>query len=299
MPGTIRSTIRRRVGSAVGGGGGGEEASYLLDTYTDARVAYSVRQLRADQTYAMKVRRFSGNAEQDIGFDANGDLDVAAIETFCDGDDGWVSVWYDQSGNGNDVSNSLTYQPQIVSAGSVMLEGTVPKLQFDGYDDSLNCSGVTIGLQTRSWSVVCKQDSAANDKGVISFKPAGLGNDWASADSFVFSSQNTSLNRHFTLDGDSGYNVQKNGPAAVPHGHFWEEFASGSGEFFHDGTSIGTDTGSFSASNSTQFLVGLRWQGGYMNNWNGSIQEVIYWDADKSSDRTAIHDDVQAYFGTP
>ena len=57
----------------------------LLDTYPGATVAYSLRLLKSDYSgNAVKVRRASDNAEQDIGF-VNNELDTASLETFCSG----------------------------------------------------------------------------------------------------------------------------------------------------------------------------------------------------------------------
>ena len=48
----------------------------LLDLYPSAAAAYSVRKLRAAYTgNAIRVRRSSDNTEQNIGFDATGNLD--------------------------------------------------------------------------------------------------------------------------------------------------------------------------------------------------------------------------------
>ena len=87
-----------------------------------------------DLTYtgdAINVRRASDNAVQDIGFDANGDLDTSALATFCAGTDGYVVRWYDQSGNGNDAVQATTSaQPQIVASGSVITTNGKPSLSF-------------------------------------------------------------------------------------------------------------------------------------------------------------------------
>jgi hypothetical protein len=87
----------------------------LLDNYPGAVAAYSLRKLDKDYTGdAIRVRRASNNTEQDIGFDANGDLDTSALATFCSGTDGFVKTWYDQSGNGNDATQTTTSaQPKI------------------------------------------------------------------------------------------------------------------------------------------------------------------------------------------
>ena len=51
--------------------------------------------------------------------------------------DGFVSTWYDQSGNGNNATQiTTTSQPKIVDAGSLVTGG----LDFDGVDDVLNTS---------------------------------------------------------------------------------------------------------------------------------------------------------------
>jgi hypothetical protein len=123
-------------GTAVGGG----VAPYvgLLDTYPNAAAAYSVRLLRSAYTgNAIRVRRSSDNAEQNIGFDGSGNLDTTALTTFCSGTNGFVTTWYDQSGNGNNsVQTTAANQPQIVSSGSVIIQNGKPSLLFDGVNDS-------------------------------------------------------------------------------------------------------------------------------------------------------------------
>ena len=83
------------------------------------------------------VRRASDNATQNIGFDGQ-DLDIAALESFCSGTDGFVTTWHDQSGNAfNVVQTTASAQPKIVSSGSVILQSGKPSIQFDGVDDYL------------------------------------------------------------------------------------------------------------------------------------------------------------------
>ena len=98
----------------------------LLDTYTGADAAYSVRKLDKDYTgYCMKVRRASDDAEADIGFDSNGDLDTAAIATHAGASAAYCSVWYDQSGNSHNATQSTpSLQPQIYNGTSVFTNGS-------------------------------------------------------------------------------------------------------------------------------------------------------------------------------
>lgn len=106
----------------------------LIDTYGGAAAAYSVRKLSQWYTgNCMKVRRDSDDTTQDIGFDSNGDLDTAAIKTFCDaggaGTLGYVDTWYDQSGNGYNMTQSTaSQQPQIYDGSAVITEGGKPAI---------------------------------------------------------------------------------------------------------------------------------------------------------------------------
>ena len=80
--------------------------AYLLDDYSGAAAAYSLRLLSSTYTgYAIRVRRASDNAEQDIGF-VNNELDTSTLTSFCSGTNGFVKTWYDQSGNGNDATQT-------------------------------------------------------------------------------------------------------------------------------------------------------------------------------------------------
>jgi hypothetical protein len=94
----------------------------LLDTYPNAAVAYSIRKLTAAYNgNAIRVRRSSDNAEQDIGFSGSGDLDTSALTSFCGASNGFVTTWYDQSGNlKNATQTTAGNQPQIVSSGSYL-----------------------------------------------------------------------------------------------------------------------------------------------------------------------------------
>jgi 3D (Asp-Asp-Asp) domain-containing protein len=121
----------------------------LLDTYPNAAAAYSVRLLRSGYTgNAIRVRRSSDNAEQNIGFTALGNLDTTALTTFCSGTNGFVTTWYDQSGNNRDATQTTAAnQPQIVNSGSVLtltgVGAAKPCLSFDGTNDSFNFSSIT------------------------------------------------------------------------------------------------------------------------------------------------------------
>jgi len=106
-------------------------ATLLLDLYPDAAAAYSLRKLRSAYTgNAIRVRRSSDNTEQDIGFTALNVLDEAALTTFCGAGNGFVTTWYDQSGNANNAfQTTQSAQPQIVSSGSLITRNSKPYIR--------------------------------------------------------------------------------------------------------------------------------------------------------------------------
>jgi hypothetical protein len=104
------------------------------------------------------VRRASDNTEQDIGF-SNNELDTSSLETFCSGTDGFVTTWYDQSGNANNsTQTTAASQPKVVSSGSTILENGKPTIEFDNINDFLK-SNTVFGTNTSIFSVFKNNDT--------------------------------------------------------------------------------------------------------------------------------------------
>ena len=113
---------------------------FVLNTDTNAIVAYSLRKLRSEYTgSAIRVRRDStGQTESDIGFTANGDLDTAALKNFIRNNNGFVTTFYDQSTFGRNLTQTTqASQPRIISLGVIDRENGLPTLVFDGINDRL------------------------------------------------------------------------------------------------------------------------------------------------------------------
>jgi hypothetical protein len=132
--------------------GSGDFDLRLLDKYPNAAAAYSLRLLRATYTgKAIKVRR-TNNDVADIGFTLTGELDTATLLAFTGTgalDNGFVTTWYDQSGNGYDATQTTAAnQPQIVSSGSVITENGKAALRFDGINDNLQYAGEVLNQGT-------------------------------------------------------------------------------------------------------------------------------------------------------
>jgi hypothetical protein len=102
---------------------------YVLG-YTSSFAAYSVAR-KLSSTYtgsALRVQRSSDSAVQDIGF-VNNLLDTGSLNTFVGANTGIVTIWYDQSGNGVNVTGAAT----IINAGTLVTSSAgIPAVSFDG-----------------------------------------------------------------------------------------------------------------------------------------------------------------------
>jgi len=105
--------------------------SPILDLYPSANAAYSLRLLRSGYTgSSIRVRRSSDNTELNIGFFA-GELDVTALLSFVGSGNGFVTTWYDQSGNGqNATQTTAANQPSIITAGVLETQLGKPSVKF-------------------------------------------------------------------------------------------------------------------------------------------------------------------------
>jgi hypothetical protein len=225
----------------------------LLNDYSGAAAAYSLRLL--DNTYtgnAIKVRRASDNAEQDIAF-SNNELDTATLETFASGTDAFVTTWYDQSGNGNDATQTTaTKQPKIVNAGSTILESGKPIITKTDNDSKLNTT--LVGTQNASFfgSFLCDNFSILLSQSAVTTNPylgvARLGDTGASevnVGNISYYKNGTIIstpNRDTIL---SAYETQSVGSIFIDNGL----------GFNTDGYAFGYDSSSYSMYDMQEFII--------------------------------------------
>ena len=259
----------------------------LLVDYPGAAAAYSLRLLDTDYTgSAVRVRRASDNAEQDIGFDAGGDLDTTSLATFCSGTDGFVKTWYDQSGNSNDATQTTTAnQPQIVSSGSVITENGKPALDFAAIShfDLVNYINPTANT-TYTLSGVARPD--VNDNLMVNLTDGTELMSWA----YGRTAGNLTAR---TFDGATVSDTS--GAIAINTqfvGFSIHDFTSVSTSLYiNGGAATGTNAGRGDIAQSTIGdgpLSSLQ--------FDGAWQEIVLWGSDQSSNRTGIESNINTYY---
>jgi hypothetical protein len=132
----------------------------ILDSFPGAQAAYSLRKLSSVYTGPIiTVRRSSDNATASIGF-YRYTLDTDAILNFVGSGNGFVTTWYDQSGNGvNLIQGNTALQFNIVTSGSLHYEGN--DVVMNAATDKAflrNTSAVTLS----NWTIYVKSRMSGN-----------------------------------------------------------------------------------------------------------------------------------------
>lgn len=266
----------------------------LLDTYPNAAAAYSLRKLRSAYTgNAIRVRRSSDNAEQDFGF-VNNVLDTSALLTFCGAGNGFVTTWYDQSGNSrNSTQTTAINQPQIVSSGSVISNNGTNAISFDGSNDSLN--PIDFALPTSSiFSVV--RTLAPNQYNSIYSRGTTSSSNY-SRDALLYI--NRTANR---LEFQRSNNV--NFPTSVISINLNNTILAtgiytGSALNVYANGTIGTSqstTISGTTSNASSSIGALKENAITSFYLTGFINEIIVYDSDQSTNRTGIESNINTFY---
>jgi hypothetical protein len=267
------------------------DVALLLDDYQNAAAAYSLRKLRAGYTgSAIKVRRLVGTpAEADIGF-VNNELDVTTLESFCSGTDGFVVTWYDQSDTvspKNATQTTASAQPQIVSSGSVITQGGKPAVEFDGTDDYIQ-NNLIIGATVSSFAVsriVSESDFNFIYDSFASTTPLQRGRVrlglWTD-------------NKYFADNGDGSVVNSQTSSNGLQH-LFFAKHTDANVNISVDQDTLQTVSTSNFSQNSEYFNIGAR-NDGDDHYLDGTIQELILYPSDQSSNRSGIETNINAQY---
>jgi hypothetical protein len=254
----------------------------LLDTYPNAAVAYSLRKLRTAFTgSAIRVRRSSDNTEQDIGF-VNNELDTSSLTTFCEAGNGFVTTWYDQSGNGyNATQTTAANQPQIVSSGSVILQNSKPTITHTSSTPLLLSSTVNL---TNAYAMYGIAKFNANDKELFGDSGTGFGFSYG-----IYQNANElyhAAGAAFTGNFGAGYGLNFNLLTI-------ERASTTSVNIYKNANLFNTKTLN---GNSNFYLSSLSGERGQSYIFSGNLSEAIFYASDKSTSRTGISTNINSYY---
>ena len=219
---------------------------------------------------------------------------IAGIPAYDNTVNGFVSTWYDQSGNANDATQfTASKQPKIVDAGALVLSNNNAAIKSTS-DNSMNFTLDSL--------------SADGQQSVFSV----LENDVTSQDNFgqIFrvSSTSTSVggdNRRpwqyvtptgvitFSVDSLAGY--QNTDRERRLYSHIMNDDAGGTSTIYQDGTQV--DTRSITLDANANFDSAQIAE--VTTNATGALymSEVIYYPSDESAKRAAIENNIDNHYG--
>jgi len=266
----------------------------LLQKTGGAAMALSLRALTGNGGNALRIRRSSDNVEVNVGFDGSGAVSTTSpiigdttstnLGDFISGTDAHVVTWYDQSGNGNDFTNSVTStQPKIASSGSYL-----GYIDFDSDFEVLSntsVSGIPSGDQ--SYHLVQAEGAAAPTTFNITFWNLGFSH-------YIY---------YGSTQVTSGFSVGNSTGAAITRGEFNQFSVLGS---LSPNQQITTrNTLAYSNANGVSgnppALFTARLGQGWLADVNSQfkIKELIFLNTVDSDIVSEVSSSQTTYFGTP
>ncbi|TXH53659.1 MAG: hypothetical protein E6Q97_12685 [Desulfurellales bacterium] len=264
-------------GIAVAAAGGGD--SLLLDTYSSAAVAYSLRKVRtAYSGSAIRVQRSNDDTEQDIGFDGSGNLDTSALASFVGSNTGYIVTWYDQSGNSNNATATGSTRPVIVSSGTLVELGSKPALSASSTQWVTLSSALAIASgQSGSYWMTYHKDASTSAILLTSSTNYMWYDD--GADQYITNSKVINV-------GSAPYST------GTRYLHNCIMTYSSSAELFKNGTSIGSFSGSYGGASGMSTLPSI----GTFRTAKLLMQEFVFWQSDQASNRSGIESNINDYW---
>lgn len=271
--------------SPVSGGGG--STPLLLDTYSGAAVAYSLRRLSNTYTgNAIRVRRSSDNTSQDIGFKADGTLDTATLLSFVGVGNGFITTWYDQSGNNRDaIQVTASNQPQIVSSGNVLLQDGKPTVTFTP-SQTLATNSLSLSFYNCGISYVSRNISGIGAVGIFGYGTNGQSNQTRYLGTYI----NTLTFIYYGADSQS--NVSGMGDTKLSL--YSLNYQSNTVNFYKNGTTQNASTPTISNTTTSRFSINDIYGRGDRGTINFS--EGIFYTSSQSTNMAGIRSNQNSYY---
>lgn len=281
-------------------------AGYLLDDYTGAAGAWSLRALSSSYASAdiVEVNRSSDSVKQSF---TEAEITDGTLETFTTGTTGTVSTLYDQTGGGNDlIQTSASRRPKIWDAATGLVTlGGKPAMETTGSSDQyLHTSATNAWLAGTDFSVfsVSRHDLStylgalwSNDSVVAS---TGQGRTLFNLSTnqvlLAFIGSNTANSGTGSLS--TWTNGVQTSLSIVATGmltgesHTVDSWVDGAGNSQWTGTSKLTPP-------NAKFILGSTVDSTGTTEWDGRLQECIVYASDQTSNRSGIDSNITTHYG--
>jgi len=278
--------------------GGGIASTKLLDIYSGASAAYSLRDLSSASVGnpVVNVRRSSDNATQDFISTEITNGTLLAFVGNTASDNGYVTTWYDQSGASNNlVQATQANQPKIVSSGVLVERNLKPAVEFDGLASnfleqttalSLTEADGFVAVETKNYPPTRVGPLVYNESGLWGYSTSPYSNHYSWSDASIYetfftTSQVPIATPAVTLAQLNLYNV-----------------LSKSSEYsvFLNSNQIFTTATNTVATSGTQRLGASQDSSNNRYYLDGYVSEFIIYPLDQSANRTGIEANINIHY---
>jgi len=244
------------------------------------------------------VEVYNGSSYADIGFNVFGELDTVALAAHCGSNNGFVSKWYDQSGNSNDAAQTTTAaMPKIYDGTTgVVTENGKPAVEFDGSNDGLNlASNIRTTGGASTVISVHKQISTAQYANYLGlhkvvrffhatdpvYTPLSISTADTASEFMTFDNYSTGTQDLFFLSFDGSTQISGVDDQVLYVDGSIESKTAKSVSF--GAIPTGDNSIGYRKDTNSQFA-------------NVAAQEIIIYDSDQSSNRTNIEDNINTFY---
>jgi hypothetical protein len=271
-------------------------ACYLLDTYS-ATAAYSLRQLRSDVNFVVRVRRSGDNAENDFNPNeiTNGSL-ASWVDAGGGTQQGFVVTWYDQVGSKDLTQSTAAIQPEIYdNSAGLRTFGNGNCLSFPiASNNYMNIGSSISELNDAPFSIFAAAQNNNSDQGAVICE--NLNNGGTGKVQLRLDTDGTSnLMLRYKNSGGTNYDIGASTNLTSNTEYLISAFSDASkniSEFDNGNTGgTGTFTGNYTGND---FYIGK--VGDASAYLKGKIAELIVFGTDESANRTAIESDINGYY---
>jgi hypothetical protein len=219
---------------------------------------------------------------------------IAGIPAYDNTVNGFVETWYDQSGNGNDATQTTAAnQPKIVDTGVLVLSNGNAAIKSTASNSmSFSMASLSADGQQSVFGVLENDVTSQNNypAAIVALSNSD-GSNGFNRRPYWFTSLNGSL--VFSADSLGGYTNSDRDRRL--YSHIMEDTAGGTSTVYQDGTQV--DTRSITLDANPNFLSAQ--VGAVGTNAVGALytSEIIYYPSDESAKRAAIENNIDNHYG--
>jgi hypothetical protein len=248
---------------------------------------------------ATRVRR-TNLAEQNIGFNSTNGLDTVALSSFVGTgalDNGFMTTFYDQANSNNATQSSLTNQPSLVSAGSIVTSGGLPAIQ-GGSSLGVRTGALPLSSSNIIWFFLVVDISNVVLTQILFESSSNFNNNNGAFICYIQSNTVTVGQKNGSgLFSTKSYPITNGRKLISGYIQTGQTAANGS-KLFVNGSEV---TGTVTTNNSTSSFVNqvfcLMARNGNTLGFRGKTQGMVFYLSDQSSNRLGIEQNINEYYG--